>query len=91
MANLNLRVDDDLKKEAEVLFAQLGLNMSTAMIIFLKKAVSYGGIPFELRISDPFYSPENQTRLRKTITEYNLGDSKLITKTMKELEDMENE
>lgn len=62
MANLNIRVDDDLKKDAENLFAELGMNMSTAMTIFLKQAIRCGGIPFDLRI-DPFYSAENQARL----------------------------
>lgn len=52
MANLNIRIDDDLKKQAENMFAELGMNMSTAMTVFLKQAVRYGGIPFDLRISE---------------------------------------
>ena len=48
--NLNIRVDEDLKRRAEAIFSELGLNMSTAMNIFLRYAVRYGGIPFFLRI-----------------------------------------
>jgi len=51
--NLNIRVDEELKRKAEAIFAELGLNMSTAMNIFLRYSVRYGGIPFDLRIKKP--------------------------------------
>jgi len=51
--NLNIRVDEELKRKAESLFAELGLNMTTAMNIFLRYSVRYGGIPFDLRIEKP--------------------------------------
>lgn len=51
--NINIRVDKELKRSAEAIFSELGLNMSTAMNIFLRYSVSYGGIPFELRIQKP--------------------------------------
>lgn len=62
MANLNIRVDDTLKKQAELIFSDLGLSLSTATTMFLKQVVRHNGIPFELR-ADPFYSVENQARL----------------------------
>lgn len=43
--NINVRVDTDLKKSAETLFNDLGLNMSSAITMFLKSAVSHDGIP----------------------------------------------
>lgn len=48
-ANINVRVDEKLKKEAEALFNDLGLNMSSAITMFLKSAVRYDGIPFDIR------------------------------------------
>jgi len=51
--NLNIRVDKELKRKAETIFNELGLNMSTAMNMFLRHSVRYGGIPFELRIEKP--------------------------------------
>jgi len=51
--NLNIRVDEELKRNAEKIFNELGLNMSTAMNIFLRYSVRYGGIPFELRVDKP--------------------------------------
>ena len=51
--NLNIRIDEDLKRKAEAVFSELGLNLSTAMNIFLRYSVRYGGIPFDLRIENP--------------------------------------
>lgn len=62
MANLNIRVDDTLKKQAEMVFSDLGITLSAATTMFLKQVVRCNGIPFELR-ADPFYSAENQARL----------------------------
>lgn len=62
MANLNIRVDDTLKKQAETIFTELGISLSAATTMFLKQVVRCNGIPFELRV-DPFYSAENQRRL----------------------------
>ena len=56
--NINVRVDSKLKADAETLFSDLGLNMSTAIIIFLKSAVSHNGIPFEVKR----YTPNAETR-----------------------------
>ena len=47
--NINIRVDSKLKKEAEDLFGDLGLTMSSAITIFLRSAVNNNGIPFEVK------------------------------------------
>ena len=60
MANIN--VDDTLTQQAEIIFSELGISLSTATTIFFKQVIRYNGIPFELRV-DPFYSAENQARL----------------------------
>lgn len=46
---LQLRIDDDLKQQATALFEELGIDMSTAIRIFLKKSVSENGLPFEVK------------------------------------------
>lgn len=48
--NLNIRVDSDLKKKAEAVYSELGMSLSTAMNVFLRSSVRYGGIPFDLRL-----------------------------------------
>ena len=47
--DINVRVDTDLKQSAEALFNDLGLNMSSAITMFLRCAVNYGGIPFAVK------------------------------------------
>lgn len=47
-SNINFRVDADLKKEAEDLFSDLGLNMTSAMTMFLKQSVRSQRIPFDI-------------------------------------------
>lgn len=49
MTTINVRVDESVKKQASELFEELGLDMSTALNLFLRQAISYGGIPFEIR------------------------------------------
>lgn len=48
---LNLRVDAELKQQAELIFSDLGIPTSTAINMFLHSVVRYGGIPFDLRLS----------------------------------------
>jgi DNA-damage-inducible protein J len=43
---VTIRVDKDLKENAETLFGRLGMNMSTALNVFLRKAVDESAIPF---------------------------------------------
>lgn len=47
--NINIRVDSALKQEAEELFSDLGLSLSAAVSLFLRSAVNYDGIPFEIK------------------------------------------
>lgn len=62
--NINVRVDTELKQSAEELFSDLGLNMSTAITMFLKSAVSHEGIPFEVKRAVP------NTETRAALAEY---------------------
>ncbi len=58
MAQISLRVDDDVKRGAERALNDIGLSMSTAINVFLRKVAREGRIPFELS-ADPFYSESN--------------------------------
>ncbi len=46
--NINIKTDAELKKQAEELFSELGMNMSTALNIFLRQSVRENRIPFEI-------------------------------------------
>lgn len=52
-ANLNIRTDKEIKQAAEKIFEALGLNMSTAVNIFLRQTIRENGIPFELKLDTP--------------------------------------
>lgn len=45
-ASINFRVDKELKKKFDELAQQLGMNASTALNVFMRQFVSYGGFPF---------------------------------------------
>lgn len=49
MATLQIRIDDTLKKQADILFSSLGLDTSTAIRIFLNSAIENAGIPFSVQ------------------------------------------
>ena len=86
--NLNIRIDKDLKEQAEIFFSELGLNMSSAFNIFVRQSLRQGKIPFEISIvADPFYSSTNMAALRHSIQEADEG--KFVTKTLDELRAME--
>ena len=58
--NINIRTSSELKAQAQEVFASLGLDMSTAINIFLKQVVYRDAIPFE--ISRPKNHSEKQAR-----------------------------
>ncbi|WP_156300075.1 type II toxin-antitoxin system RelB/DinJ family antitoxin [Streptobacillus canis] len=51
--NINIRVDKKTKEKAEYIFSNLGLNMSTAINIFLRTSIRENGIPFPLKLDIP--------------------------------------
>lgn len=53
ISNVSFRIDSELKAQADTLFAQLGMNMTTAFNIFLRQAVREGCIPFNITINTP--------------------------------------
>ena len=53
--NINIRTTEDVKKNAGIILTGLGLNMSSAVNLFLKQVINHRGIPFDLRM------PNNET------------------------------
>ena len=51
--NINIRMDSDLKAQADALFGELGMNLSTAFNIFVRQSIRDGGIPFESTLNHP--------------------------------------
>ena len=55
---MQIEIDDELKKDADNLFSELGLDTNTAINIFLKKSINNQAIPFKIE-KDSFYNDEN--------------------------------
>ena len=81
---INVRMDEDLKKQFEVFCNETGLNISTAINMFVKTVVREHQIPFKIAI-DPFYSEENMKYLKKAIKD--LDEGKGVEHDLIEVED----
>lgn len=51
--NVSIRVDSEVKEQAEKLFSDLGMNMSTAFNVFIRQAIREGGLPFQVSTKFP--------------------------------------
>ncbi|MDR1953771.1 MAG: type II toxin-antitoxin system RelB/DinJ family antitoxin [Clostridiales Family XIII bacterium] len=53
ISNVSFRIDTNIKNQADRLFSELGLNMTTAFNIFIRQAVREGSIPFNVTVNTP--------------------------------------
>lgn len=51
--NISIRMDSDVKTQADALFSELGMNLTTAFNIFVRQALREGRIPFEISLNHP--------------------------------------
>lgn len=51
--NFSVRMDSDIKKQCEALYGELGMNLTTAINVFLRQSLRVGGFPFEVRLDQP--------------------------------------
>ena len=71
-AMVNFRMDEDLKKSMESVCQELGMNMTTAFIIFAKKMTREKRIPFDVSV-DSFYSEANLRHIKAAINRLEEG------------------
>lgn len=86
MATLQIRLDDDLKEKAQAVAADMGLELSSAIRVFLAQMVKENGLPFR-PANDPFYSAKNQEALQISLDE--LRSDNTVTRNLEELRSME--
>ena len=86
MTQVNFRIDDEVKANAEDALKEMGLNMSTAITMFLVKVGRERRIPFEIT-ADPFYSADNLAELERRISSINNGTSILKEHNLLEVEE----
>lgn len=69
MAMIQVRVDDDLKVQATKVFEELGLDLSTAIRMFLKRSVMKNGIPFGMVIDSEPYNEKEALKIMRECQE----------------------
>jgi len=75
-ATINVRIEEETKKQFENFCAEVGLNVSTAINMFIKKVVRENEIPFKISI-DPFYSQNNIKYLEGVVKDIETGKAKI--------------
>ena len=51
--NFSVRMDRDIKKQCEAMYGELGINLTTAINVFLRQSLRVGGFPFDVRLEQP--------------------------------------
>ncbi|NBI67616.1 type II toxin-antitoxin system RelB/DinJ family antitoxin [Pseudoflavonifractor sp. 60] len=69
---LSVRMDEDVKSRFDAFCAEVGMNASVAVNIFVKKTLLEQRIPFEIS-ADPFWNEANQAVLRRSVAQLDIG------------------
>jgi DNA-damage-inducible protein J len=72
MANVQVRVDDNLRVQAQAVANSMGMDLASTVRIFLTQMVRENGLPFR-PVGDPFYSVKNQAHLAQVVDDLNNG------------------
>lgn len=51
--NFSVRIDSDIEKPCEAMYGELGINLTTAINVFLRQSLRVGGFPFDVRMEQP--------------------------------------
>ena len=83
MALLQIRVDEELKNQANAIYNELGIDLSTAVRMFLKKSVLEGGIPFDTKVDQLTLNAIVSVDKMRTVSENN-GNSEMSLEEINE-------
>lgn len=84
---ISVRMDEQLKKDFDRICDELGMTMSTAVIMLAKKMTREQKLPFEVAV-DPFYSKSNMEHLRKVKEKMDIDEGKGVLLTLEEFENL---
>ena len=51
--NFSVRIDNNIKKQCEAMYGKLGIDLTTAINVFLRQSLRVGGFPFDVRLNKP--------------------------------------
>ena len=77
--SMSIRLDSEVKEQAQQVFSNLGMDMTTAINIFLRQAIQYQGLPFDVRLD------ENR-RLLEVLT--NLDQNRNMSQSFESVSDL---
>lgn len=78
---IQLRVDQNLRDEAQCVCNRLGMDLTTAIRVFLNQLVTENGLPFQPK-ADPFYSPANFNHLKRLHEDY-LANRNIVSRDLR--------
>lgn len=82
--SMTIRMNKDVKQQAQQIFADLGMDMTTAINVFLRQAIYYNGFPFDVR----FEIPNAETRKAIENAEKGIGMSRAFSSVGELMEDL---
>lgn len=88
--NVNFKLDPDTKKSFEEVCSEMGLSVSAALTVFVKKVSREKRIPFEIN-ADPFYSESNIRHLENIVRDIKSGKAHFAEHEMIETDDEDGE
>ena len=94
MSNITIRIDDDIKRDAETLFSKLGLTISGAINVFFRQAIREQAIPFAISAKtaedkySEYFTPETVEKILYSVRQAERGE--VINFSMSELIAMED-
>jgi DNA-damage-inducible protein J len=86
MGNFTIRIDDAVKKDAEVLFEKLGMSVSGAVNIFFRQAIREQGLPFQPMITKDIdgFSQYDAARIDHAINQLKSGGGRVLRKLIED-------
>ncbi len=87
--NVNIRMDKDIKEQADNLYSELGFNLTTAVNAFVRQCLRERAIPFQIKAGDNYFNEANMKYIKQSLDDLKNGN--IVVKTMAELEELANE
>ena len=77
--SMSIRLDSEVKEQAQQVFNNLGMDMTTAINIFLRQAIQYQGLPFDVRLDE-------SRKLLEVLTD--LGQNRNMSQSFESVSDL---
>lgn len=90
MAHIQIRISDEEKQKAQKVFSSMGLNLSSALKLFIRKSIQENKIPFEILGKEQVHSVQEEGRVPKE-AEPNFFESQSLERKQGNISESEKE